>query len=76
MCHTINGTPAGARLGPNLTHIGARATLAAGTLPNTKGHLGGWILDPQNIKPGCRMPRQHFNGDDLQGLLDYLESLK
>jgi len=41
MCHTIRGTTAGARLGPELTHVGSRMTIAAGTLPNTRGHLGG-----------------------------------
>src|SRR4029453_17455171 len=43
MCHTIAGTPAGGRAGPDLTHLGSRQTLAAGTLPNTRGNLAGWI---------------------------------
>jgi cytochrome c oxidase subunit 2 len=76
MCHTIGGTPAGGRLGPNLTHVGSRQSIAAGTLPNTKGHLGGWILDPQHLKPGVHMPQHNFSGPDLQALIDYLESLK
>ena len=75
-CHSIQGTRAGARLGPDLTHVGSRLTLAAGSMPNTMGHLGGWIIDPQSIKPGTRMPQQQLSGDDLQALLDYLESLK
>jgi cytochrome c oxidase subunit 2 len=76
MCHTIQGTPAGASIGPNLTHIGSRLTLAAATLPNTRGHLSGWIVDPQAIKPGTRMPPNSLNAEDLQALLDYLQSLK
>lgn len=76
MCHTIQGTPAGATIGPNLTHIASRATLAAGTLPNTRGHLSGWIVDPQAIKPGTRMPPNSISAQDLQALLDYLQSLK
>ena len=76
MCHTVQGTMAGGRMGPSLTHIGSRRTIAAGTLPNTRGHLGGWILDPQRIKPGVRMPPNELSPDDLQALLTYLESLK
>ena len=76
MCHTIQGTNAGARLGPNLTHVASRKRIAAGTLPNTKGHLAGWIVDPQKIKPGVRMPQNPLNPQDLNALLEYIESLK
>ena len=76
MCHAISGTPAGSRIGPDLTHLASRRTIAAGTLPNTRGNLAGWILNPQAIKPGTKMPANQFNPDDLQALLTYLESLK
>ena len=76
MCHTINGTPAGSRVGPNLTHLASRRTIAAGTLPNTRGHLAGWIVDPQQIKPGVRMPPNALAPGELQALLAYLESLE
>ncbi|HEY0035177.1 MAG TPA: cytochrome c oxidase subunit II [Longimicrobium sp.] len=76
MCHTIRGTPAGSRVGPDLTHLASRRTLASGTIPNTRGHLGGWVLDPQSIKPGTKMPPNQLSSDELQALLDYLESLK
>ena len=76
LCHTILGTQAGGRLGPDLTHLASRATLAAGTLPNTAGHLAGWIVDPQGVKPGTRMPANQLSPDDLHALLTYLESLK
>jgi cytochrome c oxidase subunit II len=76
MCHAIGGTPAGSRVGPNLTHLASRRTIAAGTLPNTRGHLAGWIVDPQQIKPGVRMPPNALSPDDLQALLAYLESLE
>ncbi len=76
MCHTIRGTQANARLGPDLTHIKSRATIAAGTLPNEKGHLGGWISNPQSIKQGVRMPPNPLMPDELNALLGYLESLK
>ena len=76
MCHAISGTPAGSRIGPDLTHLASRQTIAAGTLPNTRGNLAGWILNPQAFKPGTRMPPNQFNPDDLQALLSYLESLR
>jgi cytochrome c oxidase subunit 2 len=76
MCHAVSGTPAGSRVGPNLTHVASRRTIAAGTLPNTRGHLAGWIIDPQQIKPGVRMPPNAIEPDELQALLAYLESLR
>jgi cytochrome c oxidase subunit 2 len=75
-CHTIAGTSAMGSVGPDLTHFGSRSTIAAGTLPNTKGNLAGWIADPQNIKPGNHMATVDLQAEDLQSLLDYLESLK
>lgn len=76
MCHTIRGTEARATVGPNLTHLASRATIAAGTLPNTKGHLAGWILNPQNLKPGTLMPPTLLEPRDLTALLAFLESLQ
>ncbi len=76
MCHTIRGTTAGSRVGPDLTHLASRSTIAAGELPNTIGNLGGWILNPQSVKPGCRMPPNEMPGSDLQDLLAYLETLR
>ena len=76
MCHSVRGTPAGSRIGPDITHLASRRTIAAGTLPNTRGNLAGWILDPQRIKPGSRMPSNQLSPDDLHALLAYLESLR
>ena len=76
MCHTIQGTTAGGMIGPELTHLASRSYLAAGSLPNSRGYLAGWVADPQQIKPGCRMPPNPLAPDELQALLDYLESLK
>jgi cytochrome c oxidase subunit 2 len=76
MCHAIAGTPAGSRVGPDLTHLASRRTIAAGTLPNTRQNLAGWIINPQRIKPGVRMPPNQLGSDDLQALLTYLETLK
>jgi cytochrome c oxidase subunit 2 len=76
MCHAISGTPAGSRIGPDLTHLASRRTLAAGTLPNTRENLTGWIVDPQVIKPGARMPPNQLSGPDLLALVAYLETLR
>jgi cytochrome c oxidase subunit 2 len=76
LCHTVGGTLAQGRIGPPLTHIGSSYTIAAGSLKNTRGNMAGWIVDPQRIKPGVRMPPNDLSGPDLQALLSYLESLK
>jgi cytochrome c oxidase subunit 2 len=76
ICHTVGGTRALSGIGPSLTHIGSAYTLAAGSLKNTRGNLAGWIVDPQGIKPGVRMPPNDLSGPELQALLSYLESLK
>jgi len=76
LCHTIAGTPAGGRNGPDLTHIASRTRIAAGTRPNVIGYLAGWIVDPQKIKPGVRMPQNQLAPQDLRALLEYLETLK
>jgi cytochrome c oxidase subunit II len=75
-CHTVRGTDAGSRVGPELTHVGARLSIAAGTLPNTRGHLAGWISDAQSVKPGSRMPPNGLAPADLQALLSYVRSLR
>jgi len=76
MCHAIEGTPAGSRAGPDLTHLATRLTIGAGTLPNTRGNLAGWIVDPQRIKPGVHMPPNALSPSDLDALLTYLQGLK
>jgi cytochrome c oxidase subunit II len=76
-CHTIRGTSAGSRVGPELTHVGSRLTIAAGTLPNTRDHLTRWVLDPQAIKPGVRMPpHTNLSPADLGAVISYLRSLR
>jgi cytochrome c oxidase subunit 2 len=76
MCHTIRGTDAGSRVGPDLTHVASRHMIAAETLPNNAGSLGGWILDPQQLKPGTQMPPNALTGDELNALISYLQSLQ
>jgi len=76
MCHTVRGTSASATVGPDLTHIAGRSTIAAGTLVNNTGNLTGWIANAQSIKPGCRMPPNPMPANDLNDLVAYLETLR
>jgi cytochrome c oxidase subunit 2 len=76
LCHNIQGTNASGKTAPDLTHFASRRAIAAGTLPNTRGYLAGWILDPQHFKPGSQMPPMVLNSGELEPLLAYLESLK
>ena len=75
-CHTVDGHSAGNRIGPDLTHLASRETIAGGILPNDRGNLGGWIVDPQALKPGNLMPGTQLAGAELDALLDYLLSLE
>jgi cytochrome c oxidase subunit 2 len=76
MCHTVRGTGAGSRVGPDLTHVGSREMIGAETISNTAGNLGGWIADSQGIKPGNKMPPNNIPGDELNALIRYLQSLQ
>jgi cytochrome c oxidase subunit 2 len=76
-CHTVRGTDAGSRIGPELTHVGSRLTIAAGTLRSTRDSFRRWVRDAQAIKPGSRMPaHQHLSMTDLESVVSYLRSLR
>jgi len=76
-CHTIRGVAEGSHLGPDLTHVGSRMHLGAGTLRNHRDTLNGWIADPQAIKPGVFMPgSRDLDRETLAALAAYLEHLK
>jgi cytochrome c oxidase subunit 2 len=75
-CHTVRGTLASGKTAPDLTHFASRRTLAAGTLPNSRGNLGGWIADPQTVKPGNHMPSVSIPSEELEAVLAYLETLQ
>lgn len=74
-CHAIKDVSGGI-MGPDLTLIGARRTLGAGTLENNRGNLAGWIANSQAIKPGNEMPLSYLESEDLHALVDYLRSLR
>jgi cytochrome c oxidase subunit 2 len=78
LCHVIRSeTSKGfSNVAPELTHLKSRLSIGAGAAPNTKGHLGGWIIDPHGLKPGVHMPTNLQEPQDFQDLLTYLESLK
>lgn len=75
-CHAVRGTTAGGMLGPDLTHLASRSTIAAGRAPLNRGQLAAWITDPQSMKPGVNMPTVPIEPQDLDPLLDYLMGLK
>jgi cytochrome c oxidase subunit 2 len=75
-CHAIRGTPAESDVGPDLTHLASRTSLAALALPNTAGHLAQWIRDPQSVKPGSQMPAVPLTQLEIAKLVAYLESLR
>jgi cytochrome c oxidase subunit 2 len=77
LCHTIRGTDAKARVGPDLTHLASRSTLAAGSFPNDLATLHAWVVDAPSLKPGVRMPAlTQFQGPELRALVAYLHGLE
>jgi cytochrome c oxidase subunit 2 len=76
LCHTVRGTSAGGRTAPDLTHLATRSAIAAETAPNTRDHLARWIADPQQLKPGTRMPATALSADELKAVVAYLETLE
>jgi cytochrome c oxidase subunit 2 len=75
-CHTIRGTQARGDVGPDLTHVGARSTLAGLIIPNDREELADWLRDPQHVKPGNRMPDLDLPAGEIETLVTYLEGLK
>jgi len=75
-CHTISGTLANGRFGPDLTHLMSRDTIASGAAPNTPEMLRLWIKNPDAIKPGSKMPAMGLNDQDLDSVTAYLETLR
>jgi cytochrome c oxidase subunit 2 len=75
-CHTIRGTSAKSGVGPDLTHVGGRMSLAALTIDNSPAGLLRWISDPQHVKPGAKMPALDLSASDFQAIAAYLRSLR
>jgi cytochrome c oxidase subunit 2 len=75
-CHAIAGTPAQGKVGPNLTNVGGRATLAASMIPNTPETMAGWLRNPDSVKPGALMPDLNLDEQRIQDLIRFLEGLR
>lgn len=75
-CHTIAGTEAQGKIGPSLTHVGSRETLAALMIENTPAELLRWIEDPQAIKPGAKMPGLELSHREFEAIATYLSELR
>ncbi|HEY3757591.1 MAG TPA: cytochrome c oxidase subunit II [Opitutaceae bacterium] len=75
-CHALRGTQNVARVAPDLTHFASRTTLGAGVLPNSPPNLARWLLNPQDVKPGCLMPNFQLNTGQVADLVAYMETLK
>jgi cytochrome c oxidase subunit II len=75
-CHTIRGTVANGRFGPDLTHLMSRATIASGAAENTAENLRSWLQDPDAIKPGSLMPAMKLSAAELDALVRYMRSLR
>lgn len=75
-CHTVRGTDANGRFGPDLTHLMTRETLGAGVAINTPEHLRIWVHDPSVMKPGALMPAMNLSDHDLDDLVAWMETLR
>jgi len=75
-CHTVSGTAATGRFGPDLTHLMSRATLASGAMDNTPANLRQWIKSPDTFKRGALMPAMQLTDEQLDQVTAYLETLK
>jgi cytochrome c oxidase subunit 2 len=76
LCHNIAGSEAHGQVAPDLTHLASRMSLASGTLPYNRSNLAGWIANPQQFKPGSNMPAVPLKPEELNAIVDYLDSLK
>lgn len=75
-CHTVEGTSARSEIGPDLTHIASRRTIAAGILDNTPENMARWLRRPQEVKPGNQMEIPRLSEDQIEALVAYMETLE
>ena len=74
-CHTVAGTAANGRFGPDLTHLMSRQTIASGAAKNTLGNLISWIYNPELTKPGSKMPSMGLSVQQCAAVAAYLATL-
>jgi cytochrome c oxidase subunit 2 len=76
-CHAVRGTVARGIIGPDLTHVGSRHTIAAGLLPAAREQFARWVANTERIKPDAHMPAfDQLSDDELTALSAYLTQLK
>jgi cytochrome c oxidase subunit 2 len=75
-CHTVTGTTAHGTFGPDLTHLMSRDTIASGSVPITPPNLKRWLLNPDALKPGCKMPSMELSDREVSAVTTYLETLR
>ena len=75
-CHTVRGTRAAGQIGPDLTHVASRETLASGMFENSTERLRAWLANPPEEKPGSKMPDLGLSDEQLDQLVAYLEGLE
>lgn len=81
-CHSVRGHDGAGVSGPDLTHVGARTTLAAGLIENNSEQLRRWVRDPGSVKPGNKMAKAYLENkislsdEEQVAVVAYLESLK
>lgn len=76
-CHTVRGTPAAGRVGPDLTHVGSRATIGAGILTTSAENLARFIASTEHEKPGVQMPSFGALPEaEIAAMANWLEALR
>jgi cytochrome c oxidase subunit 2 len=75
-CHTISGTAATGRFGPDLTHLMSRSTIAAGIAANNPANLHDWIKSPDHLKKGALMPAMQLDDEQINEVVAYLSTLQ
>ena len=75
-CHTVNGSKAQGKVGPNLTHLASRKYFAGDVFEINSTNLTRWLSDPPAMKPGTAMPNLHLSQNDIKALVAYLTRLK
>ena len=75
-CHTVAGTDANGREGPDLTHLMSRSTIGAGVAPNVRDRLRAWIRNPNDLKHGVLMPAMQIDDVYIDQLVEYLLTLR
>jgi cytochrome c oxidase subunit 2 len=75
-CHTVQGSPAKGKVGPDLTHLASRSIFSGGVMKNTPENLKLWIANPPAVKPGVKMPNLGIQPEDINTIVTYLDALK